>query len=53
MAYEETPCFACEFGVILVCERPMERPTRTVCGHCGGTGMVSVYVYPKRRRRAS
>ncbi len=47
--YAERPCFACDRGTILVCERPMDRPKRKPCPKCGGTGFVAVYLYPARK----
>lgn len=48
--YAERPCFACDRGTILVCERPMDRPKRKPCPKCGGTGFVAVYLYPPLRK---
>jgi hypothetical protein len=45
--YEERPCFACNSGMILHAERPMDRPKRKPCPKCGGTGFVAVYLYPR------
>lgn len=53
MAHEERDCWRCDRGKVLRSSHPMERPTWTKCGHCNGSGTVSVYVYPKRQRRAS
>lgn len=50
MAYEKRDCWRCDRGRMLRSSHPMERPTWTVCGHCGGTGYVRVYLYPRRKR---
>lgn len=51
VSYEQRPCFACDHGIILTCPRPMDRPVRKPCPKCSGTGTISVYVYPPRRKR--
>lgn len=52
MSYEDRPCFACDHGIILVCPRPLDRPLKKPCPKCQGTGSVTVFVYPRRKRRA-
>lgn len=52
MSYEMRPCFSCDGGIILVCKRPMDRPKRRPCPKCQGTGTVTVFLYPRKSRRA-
>lgn len=47
--HETRPCFRCQRGRVLHSDDPMSRPRWTTCQHCGGTGYVTVYVYPNAR----
>lgn len=48
--YEERVCWRCDRGRVLHAAGPMDRPVWTRCAHCGGTGTVTVFLYPRRRR---
>jgi len=49
--YEARVCFHCDRGRVLHADDPMARPVWTRCQHCGGTGTVTVFLYPKLSRR--
>ena len=49
--YEARECWRCVAGQVYEAVGPTEGPRLAPCPACGGTGRVSVYLYPKPRRQ--